>query len=91
MSIRNHYLGSIVKPGLNPLSATVINGYLYNLYGWGYNYFGQLALPTGYYSSPVQVGAGTTWSNISGGGYHSIALKTDGTLWTWGDNVQGQL
>jgi alpha-tubulin suppressor-like RCC1 family protein len=28
---------------------------------------------------------------ISGGGYHSLALKSDGTVWTWGRNNYGQL
>jgi alpha-tubulin suppressor-like RCC1 family protein len=37
-------------------------------------------------SSPVQI-PGTTWSSISGGSNaHSLATKTDGTLWAWGSN-----
>ncbi len=28
---------------------------------------------------------------ISGGHYHSVALKPDGTLWAWGNNSSGQL
>lgn len=28
---------------------------------------------------------------ISGGGYHSLALKSDGTVWSWGRNNFGQL
>jgi alpha-tubulin suppressor-like RCC1 family protein len=37
-------------------------------------------------SSPVQI-PGTTWSSISGGDLHSLATKTDGTLWSWGRNL----
>jgi alpha-tubulin suppressor-like RCC1 family protein len=31
------------------------------------------------------------WSKISAGGYHTLAIKTDGTLWTCGGNDNGQL
>jgi len=43
------------------------------------------------YSSPVQVGALTNWKSISAGYQFSGAIKTDGTLWMWGKNTQGQL
>ncbi len=43
------------------------------------------------YSSPVQV-PGTTWkSSISLSDTNSAAIKTDGTLWTWGANNSGVL
>jgi alpha-tubulin suppressor-like RCC1 family protein len=41
-------------------------------------------------SSPVQV-PGTQWNDISGGTSHSLARKTDGTLWSWGNNSCGRL
>ncbi|WP_250255376.1 T9SS type A sorting domain-containing protein [Chryseobacterium sp. Marseille-Q3244] len=31
------------------------------------------------------------WESVSAGNYHSVGLKTDGTLWTWGKNGAGQL
>jgi alpha-tubulin suppressor-like RCC1 family protein len=43
------------------------------------------------YSSPVQVGALTTWSKVAAGNFHSLAIKTDGTLWSWGRNSEAQL
>ena len=69
------------------------------LWSWGNNVFGQLGLGNvTFRSSPVQVGALTDWSEIAGGvgitGFLSrwfIALKTNGTLWTWGSNGGGQL
>jgi hypothetical protein len=61
------------------------------LFAWGYNFYGSLGhnnrTP---YSSPVQI-PGTTWSSISASLYHTLATKTDGTLWSWGYNTRGQL
>ncbi|MBK6521733.1 MAG: hypothetical protein IPG08_05040 [Sphingobacteriaceae bacterium] len=34
---------------------------------------------------------GQCWKSIAGGGLHSIAIKTDGTLWAWGYNGQGEI
>jgi len=63
------------------------------MWGWGNGTDGRVGNGTAFATnnSPVQIGALTTWSKISGGAYHSMAIKTDGTLWTWGFNSQGQL
>mgnify|MGYP003120974602 CR=1 FL=1 len=67
------------------------------LWSWGYNPFGNLGLgdrgPGGdtSRSSPTQVGTSTNWSQVAGGYLTSIATKTDGTLWTWGENEGGQM
>lgn len=44
-------------------------------------------------SSPVQtVAGGINWKSVaSGAGRQAAAIKTDGTLWTWGRNNSGQL
>ena len=39
-------------------------------------------------SSPTQVGALTTWLDVSTRTYATSAVKTDGTLWFWGWNGQ---
>ena len=63
------------------------------LWCWGYNYHGQLGdNTTTSRSSPVQtVTFGTNWKQVACGQNHTAAVKTDGTLWSWGDNGLGQL
>ena len=63
------------------------------LWLWGRNIYGQLGDNTvGSKSSPVQtVAGGTNWKQVSGGGNHTTAIKTDGTLWLWGRNNYGEL
>ena len=41
--------------------------------------------------TPVKIGSDTDWTAIAAGSGHSLALKSDGTLWAWGDNSYGQL
>jgi alpha-tubulin suppressor-like RCC1 family protein len=70
-----------------------------SLWAWGRHRYGQLGYSTtetcgtyGYCStSPMQIGVDTDWVLIAGGGYHSISLKSDGTLWAWGLNSFGEL
>ena len=64
-----------------------------NLWNWGFNSSGALGdNTTANKSSPVQtVVTATNWNFCTAGGYHSAAVKTDGTLWLWGKNDYGQL
>jgi alpha-tubulin suppressor-like RCC1 family protein len=61
----------------------------YYMWAWGSNYKGKLGLgDTTTRSSPTQVGALTDWENVyAGGGSATAGLKTNGTLWTWGNNA----
>jgi alpha-tubulin suppressor-like RCC1 family protein len=62
------------------------------LWGWGAAFVGALGLNnTTNYSSPKQIGTNTNWSKIwlADGGNAVAAIKTDGTLWTWGDGSFG--
>jgi alpha-tubulin suppressor-like RCC1 family protein len=65
------------------------------LYGWGDNRDGQLGdgTVTQRSSGPVRIGALTNWAQVAGGvsDFTTAAVKTDATLWTWGNNGQGQL
>ncbi len=63
------------------------------LWTWGKNNYGQLGInsPVDVFSSPVQVGSLTNWSKVTCNASWMIAIKNDGTLWTWGVNGGGQL
>ena len=63
------------------------------LWSWGYNIRGQLGTGnTTNRSSPVQIGLLTSWLTVSASGYgQSYSIKTDGTIWSWGNNASGQL
>ncbi|MDO9513716.1 MAG: FlgD immunoglobulin-like domain containing protein, partial [Elusimicrobiota bacterium] len=63
------------------------------LWAWGHNSDGQLGLGDNTEKwTPMQVGTATNWTaGSSGTSRHSLAIKTDGTLWSWGWNYYGQL
>ncbi|HPY88871.1 MAG TPA: InlB B-repeat-containing protein, partial [Spirochaetota bacterium] len=64
-----------------------------SLWAWGNNQYGQLGDgTTTNRSSPVQIGGGSTdWASVSCGQYHTVAIKSNGSLWAWGFNNSGQL
>jgi alpha-tubulin suppressor-like RCC1 family protein len=65
------------------------------VWAWGLNNYGQLGNGTTNGSNPnptaVQVSGVSGVSAIAAGASHSLALKTDGTVWAWGLNFSGQL
>ncbi len=67
------------------------------VYSWGGNAFGQLGNGINIDSyEPIAVTtsgvlAGKTITAIAAGVYYSIALASDGTVYTWGNNNSGQL
>jgi alpha-tubulin suppressor-like RCC1 family protein len=63
------------------------------LWGWGSAFYGNLGLNDAiqYRSSPMQVGALTTWKAVSASSTRTLATQTNGTLWSWGSSSNGQL
>lgn len=68
------------------------------VWSWGSNFLG--ALGTGEYCEsnddclsrvPVRVTGLTDVTAVRGGEYHGMALRADGTVWTWGSNSRGTL
>lgn len=64
------------------------------LWAWGLNIDGQLGHAVGDATRrtvPVQVGTDKDWLAVAAGKNHSLALKSDFSLWAWGRNATGQL
>ena len=89
-----------VSRGSNDSSSNLATRSDGSLWAWGNNVQGGLGQNNRtQYSSPVQVGSDTTWpvydlddnKLATFGASSSLAIKTDGTLWSWGYNDYGQL
>jgi alpha-tubulin suppressor-like RCC1 family protein len=75
------------------------------LWGWGFGSDGQIGDSTTISrSSPVQIGfnaenplyspilvGNSSWTSVSAGGSHSVAISSNGLLYAWGLNSSGQL
>lgn len=54
--------------------------------------FGPTAGPEGEYQvTPRRVGVGDEWVALGSGLFHSLAIRADGTLWSFGSNASGEL
>jgi hypothetical protein len=84
---------AIISTGWSHVMAIKTNG---TLWGWGSNEFGQLGIGTAGYipgvkNTPKQIGSDKDWIAVAAGKFHTVALKQDHSLWTWGLNESGQL
>ncbi len=79
-----------VAAGLNFSMALRTDG---TVWAWGANFRGQLGDGTGVDRlTPVRVGGLTGVTQIAAGtGNTAVALRSDGTVWAWGENVIGQI
>lgn len=61
---------------------------------WGDNTYGQLGYntaPLSYSSTPTTLTNLSDVVAVSTADFHTIAVRCDGTVWTWGSNTDGQL
>lgn len=67
------------------------------VWSWGWNFTGQLGhsyredAEFDEFAPPKQVAGIEGVVAVSAGGSHSLAIKKDGTVWSWGNNGFGQL
>ena len=71
------------------------DGTLWGLNKAGSGQLGNNSTSPGYYSSPTQVGDSTDWASTSdkfvGAVNYSVAIKKDGSIWSWGSGQGGEL
>jgi len=63
------------------------------IWTWGSNQYGQLGNPDPNPDGGFmrQVGTDSDWTMVSAGQDHCLALKSNGTIWSWGDGAFGAL
>jgi len=82
-------VGTVEIAAGNGNSFIIDNGELYAI---GKNNVGQLGInSTANVNVPNQVGTDTNWKMVAAGNEHTIGIKTNGTLWVWGSDANGNM
>ncbi len=83
-----------VSAGANhTVAVRLVSGSVRSAWAWGNNSNGELGNNAfTARSSPVSVVGGfSDWCQASGGGIHTVAVRTSGSAWAWGCNRYGRL
>jgi alpha-tubulin suppressor-like RCC1 family protein len=91
-AVQVHNLDHISGIAAGSLHAMAFKGT--SVYTWGNNYHGKLGFDPVYYpniNEPACLWTDKQVNAIAGNSDNTIALISDGTVWTWGDNSYGQL
>ena len=85
-------IGSVaeIAVGANHCLARTTDG---KVWAWGYNYNGQVGITSStlFLAQPAQISGLSNIVSISAGYAHSVAVSSDGKVWTWGSNSNKQL
>lgn len=84
--------GTRVAGGSNGTRAVKADG---TLWSWGDNTYGEVGDGSHGTSlsvrTPRQIGVATNWRAVSSGENHTLALRSDGSIWAWGRNLSGEV
>jgi alpha-tubulin suppressor-like RCC1 family protein len=94
-STGNAYLQDVLRVAAGgEFSLALIDDPSKTVRAWGQDFYGQLgdgASTKPLSELPVQVGGLTGVDAIAAGFWHALALKSNGEVWAWGRNNEGQL